>query len=55
MKIIITLAIYLIAMACFSQTDLDTIKAIKLNEVELRSERYSKSNLKTSQKIESVK
>ena len=54
MKIIITLAIYLIAMACFSQTDLDTIKAIKLNEVELRSERYSKSNLKTSQKIERI-
>ena len=54
MKKIITLAIYLIAMACFSQTDLDTIKAIKLNEVELRSERYSKSNLKTSQKIERI-
>jgi len=54
MKKIITLAIYLIAMACFSQTDLDTIKAIKLNEVELRSDRYSKSNLKTSQKIERI-
>lgn len=54
MNKIITLAICLVAMAGFSQVVVDTIKPIKLNEVELRSERYSKSNLITSQKIETI-
>ena len=54
MKKIITLATCLVAMAGFSQTVVDTIKPIKLDEVELRSDRYSKSNLKTTQKIERI-
>lgn len=54
MNKIITLATCLFAMAGFSQVIVDTIKPIKLDEVELRSERYSKSNLKTSQTIETI-
>ncbi len=49
-----TLATCLVAMAGFSQVVVDTITPIKLDEVELRSERYSKSNLKTSQTIETI-
>lgn len=44
----------LFAMAGFSQVVTDTIKPIKLSVVELQTERYSKSNLKTSQKIETI-
>ena len=48
------LATCLVAMAGFSQVVVDSIKPIKLDEVELRFNRYSKSNLKTSQKIETI-
>ena len=54
MNKIMTLATCLVAMAGFSQVVVDTITPIKLDEVELRSERYSKSNLKTSQTIETI-
>jgi hemoglobin/transferrin/lactoferrin receptor protein len=50
----LTLVTCLFAMAGFSQVDTDTIKPIKLSVVELQMERYSKSSLKTSQKIESI-
>jgi hemoglobin/transferrin/lactoferrin receptor protein len=54
MNKIMTLATCLVAMAGFSQVVVDTITPIKLDEVELRTERYSKSNLKTSQTIETI-
>jgi hemoglobin/transferrin/lactoferrin receptor protein len=54
MNKIITLVTFLFAMTGFSQVVVDTIKTIKLDDVELRSERYSKSNLITSQKIETI-
>ena len=44
----------LVTMAGFSQVVTDTIKPIKLSVVELQTERYSKLNLKTSQKIETI-
>lgn len=54
MNKIITLAALIVAMAGYSQTGVDTIKPINLDEVALRFERYSKSNLKTSQRIETI-
>ena len=50
----LTLSTCLVAMAGFSQVVTDTIKPIKLSVVELQTERYSKSNSKTSQKIETI-
>ncbi|MSP84258.1 MAG: TonB-dependent receptor [Flavobacteriaceae bacterium] len=54
MNKIITLATYLVTIVCYSQNISDTIKPIKLNEVELDFERYSKSNLINSQKIVTI-
>ena len=54
MKKIIALAALLVAIAGFSQSVVDTIKPIKLNEVKLRSDRYSKTTYNTTQKIESI-
>ena len=54
MNKIIALVTCLVTMVGYSQNVVDTIKPIKLEEVELRSERYSKSNKITTQKIETI-
>ena len=43
MKKIIALAALLVAIAGFSQSVVDTLQPIKLNEVKLRSDRYSQT------------
>ena len=54
MKIFLTISALFLSIICNSQTEIDTIKSIKLDGIVVSSQRFAKSKRTISQQVESI-